>query len=261
MPTRTVNNVNYHYQEHGRGTPLVLIHGFPFDSRMWEAQLKSLSDRHRVIAPDLRGFGKSMSSDAFSIASLARDVHGLLEQIGALPCLLGGLSMGGYIALAFCREYMADLRGLALLDTRAEADTSEGKQNREKMIQTAAEKGSAGIADEMLPKLTSPHTAERRHDLVHRLRAMMQDQNPQTLQHALAAMRDREDQTTFLPSIAVPTAIVVGADDKITPPALAEKMQQAIPNAKLSVIPLAGHMSPVEAPDEVTRALRQWATS
>jgi pimeloyl-ACP methyl ester carboxylesterase len=261
MPSRTINNVGYHYQEQGRGTPLVLIHGFPFDSRMWEAQSKALSDRNRVIAPDLRGFGKSAASGAFSIAALADDVHALLAEIGALPCLLGGLSMGGYIALAFSRKYASDLKGLALLDTRSEADSSEAKQNREKMIALAGEKGSAAIAETMLPKLLSSNTIERRHDVVHRMRKMMEEQDPQTVQHALAAMRDREDQSAHLPSIAVPTAIIVGADDQITPPKLSEAMQQAIPHSTLSVIPRAGHMSPVEAPDEVNRALRTWATA
>jgi pimeloyl-ACP methyl ester carboxylesterase len=261
MPTRTVHNVNFHYHERGRGTPLVLVHGFPFDSRMWEAQLDALCDRNRVIAPDLRGFGRSSSSEPFTFASLAEDLHALLEQVGALPCLLGGLSMGGYVALAFCRKYMADLRGLALLDTRAEADDSQTRQNREKMIAAAGEKGSAAIAETMLPRLLSPHTLQRRQDLVHRMRKMIEDQNPQTLQRALAAMRDREDQTAFLPSIAVPTTIIVGADDAVTPPDIARAMNAAIPRSNLSAIPRAGHMSPVESPDEVNRALRALARS
>src|SRR5437867_3940906 len=124
-----------HFEESGRGLPVVLLHGFPLDSRVWAKQRAALNDRYRVITPDLRGFGRSKSDDPFTIESLADDVHALLKEIGALPGVLGGLSMGGYAALAYAKKYPADLRGLILVDTKAEADTPEGKQAREEMIE------------------------------------------------------------------------------------------------------------------------------
>src|SRR5215218_4015337 len=135
MPQRSVNGTTLNYLEQGTGTPLVLLHGFPLDSRIWREQIAALSDRFRVIAPDLRGFGQSKSDDAFTMQSLADDVHALLADRGALPAILGGLSMGGYVALAYAKKYPSDLRGLALIDTKAEADTPEGKQGRQKMIE------------------------------------------------------------------------------------------------------------------------------
>src|SRR5437870_4244544 len=132
-----------HYDQAGRGLPLALLHGFPLDSRVWAKQRAALADQCRVITPDLRGFGKSTSDQPFSIESQADDVHAWLKQIGALPGVLGGLSMGGYVALACAKKYPADLRGLILIDTKADADTPDGKQAREKMIDLVRQKGSA----------------------------------------------------------------------------------------------------------------------
>src|SRR6266542_306071 len=146
MPTKSINGATIPYQERGRGVPVVLVHGFPLDSGMWEAQLDALSDRYRVIAPDLRGFGQSISTEPFTIASQADDVHALLKELGALPCVLAGLSMGGYIALAFSRKYASDLRALTLIDTRSEGDTPQGKENRNKMIQLVRDNGSKAVA-------------------------------------------------------------------------------------------------------------------
>ena len=134
MPQRSVSGTTLDYEEQGTGMPLVLLHGFPLDSRIWREQLAALSDRFHVIAPDLRGFGQSKSSDTFTMESLADDVHALLADLQALPCILGGLSMGGYVALAYAKKYPTDLRGLVLIDTKAEGDTAEGKAGREKMI-------------------------------------------------------------------------------------------------------------------------------
>lgn len=258
MPTKTVNGVTFHYHDRGHGAALVLVHGFPLDSRIWEAQVESLSDRYRVIAPDLRGFGQTASTDPFTIESAADDLHMLLRSIGALPCVLGGLSMGGYIALAFARKYHSDLKGLALIDTRSEADAEKGKETRNKMIQLVREKGPAAIADEMFPKMMWEQNAKSRQDIAHKLRYIMESQKPETIANALAAMRDRQDYTASLARIEVPTLIVVGEQDAITPPAVAEAMSKQLRNPTLVVIRRAGHMAPMEQPDDVTTALRRF---
>jgi 3-oxoadipate enol-lactonase len=238
-----------HYIEKGHGLPVVLIHGFPLDSRMWQGQIEDLAGICRVIAPDLPGFGKSGSAGNFTMASAASEVRELLEKIGALPCVLGGLSMGGYVALAFAKQFPGDLKGLMLIDTRAEADSPQGKQNRQAMIELAAQKGSAAIADQMLPKLIADQSIEPA------VRAMVESCSVATIQYALAAMRDREDMTAFLPTIKVPTLVLVGAQDILTPPTLAEGMHNAIANSILAVIPGAGHLSPMERPKEVCAAI------
>ena len=265
MPTQEINGISFSFDDHGSGIPLVLLHGFPLDRRMWGEQVfgEQMADsslRGRRIALDLPGFGKSQPPVAFTIPSLARSIRELLAQLDALPCVLTGLSMGGYIALNFAREFQADLRGLILVDTRAEADTPQGKENREKMIDLVRAKGSVAIADQMQPKLLSPDTVAHRPYQVRALRHMMEAVPPQTIEHALSAMRDRPDMTEALSSIATPTLILVGDADAITPPDVAQGMQKRMPNAEMVVIAGAGHMSPMEQPAQVNRAIRNFRT-
>ena len=206
MPTLNLNNVDFHYDEAGIGGAIVLLHGFPLDNHVWREQLAHLADRHRVITIDLRGFGKTISTEPFSIASLASDVHGVLEQLGVLPCVLGGLSMGGYVALAFARLFPKDLRALMLIDTKSDADTPEARQARNDMIQIAREKGSAAIAEKMMPKMLSDDTRSNRPAVVRELQAIMNHCPALTIEHALSAMRDRDDMTPLLPTLKMPGA-------------------------------------------------------
>lgn len=258
MATRNVNGVTIFYTDRGRGTPLVLVHGFPLDWRMWEAQVAELSSRCRVIAPDLRGFGHSRSDAPFTIESQADDLHVLLDEVGALPCVLAGLSMGGYIALAHARKYGVDLRGLVLVDTKAEGDTPEQKEGRQKMIELVRTNGSKAVAEQMLPKMLSADALRNRPAVVQTLRTIMETCPPTTIENALVAMRDRPDQTPYLASISVPALIVVGEADAITPPAVAQAMQRRIPRSQLVTITGAGHMSPIEQPAQVNRPLSRF---
>jgi pimeloyl-ACP methyl ester carboxylesterase len=258
MPTQPARGVTFHYQDRGSGVPLVLVHGFPVDSRMWDAQLAELSTQCRVIAPDLRGFGQTHASDPFTMESMADDVHALLEQLGALPCVLAGLSMGGYIALAYVRKYPTDLRGLVLVDTKAEGDSAEQKAGRQKMIDLARSSGAKAIAEQMLPKMLAEETPKRRPAVAQALRGLMETCPPKTIEHALIAMRDRPDQSPNLPSIPVPTLIVVGERDAITPVPIAQSMQKQIRRAQLAVITGAGHMAPMEQPAQVNQAISRF---
>jgi pimeloyl-ACP methyl ester carboxylesterase len=257
--TQSVNGANLSYQERGAGArTVVLLHGFPLDARMWDAQIAALGDGggNRVIAPDLRGFGRSKSDTPFTIESLADDIHALLTGIGALPVVVVGLSMGGYAALAYAKKYPADLRGLVLVDTKAEADTEEGKAGRQKMIDLARREGSKAVAEQMLPKMLAKDAVEQRPQQAQALRGIMEACPPKTIEHALAAMRDRPDRSAELASIKVPTLIIVGESDAITPPPVAESMAKKIPGSQLIVIRGAGHMSPMEQPEQVNRALK-----
>ena len=261
MPQRNVRGTTLSYQDRGAGPAVVLLHGFPLDSRIWREQIAALADRFRVIAPDLRGFGESKSDDPFTLPALADDVHALLEDLGALPCVLGGLSMGGYVALAYAKKYPADLRGLMLIDTKAEADTAEGKQGREKMIDLVRKEGPKAIADQMVPKMLAGDAAGQRPQSAASLRALMEACPPKTIEHALAAMRDRPDRAGELASIEAPTLVIVGESDAITPPDVAEAMARKIPGARLVTIRGAGHMSPMEQPEQVNRAIRSFMDS
>ncbi len=260
MDTATINDVRWTYSEQGSGPALVLLHGFPLDHRVWAGQVAGLCDQYRVIAPDFPGFGQSQhpgggNVSSFTMKSLAADLHDFLDHLRALPCVLGGLSMGGYVALAFSREYPADLAGLILADTRAQGDTAEGRDGREKMAAIARKDGNRPIVEMMLPRMTAPDASRDSVQVVKHLREIMRDCPAETIALACEAMSQRDDQSTALASIPVPTLILVGEEDQITPPALAEFMQTQIPRATLAVIPSAGHMAPLEQPDSVTQAL------
>ncbi|MEA2736406.1 MAG: hypothetical protein QOE14_2857 [Humisphaera sp.] len=268
MPERNVNGTTIFFEESARagggggaGVPIVLLHGFPLDSRVWRAQRDALSDKQRVITPDLRGFGRSSSADAFTMESIADDIHALLKEIGALPAILGGLSMGGYAALAYAKKYPADLKGLLLIDTRAEADTAQGREGRQKMIDAVRAKGSSAAAEAMMPKMLAPDTPAKSPDVARELRTIMESQPPLTIENALIALRDRPDYCKDLASIPVPTLILVGESDAITPPAMAETLNKNIPKSKLVIVKNAGHMSPMEQPGQVNDAIRNFVQS
>jgi pimeloyl-ACP methyl ester carboxylesterase len=258
MATKMIRGARLNYADSGKGLPLVLMHGFPLDLRMWNAQIMELATRWRVIAPDFRGFGQSESTDPFTTESLADDVHALLEEIRTLPCVLAGLSMGGYVALAYVRKYPGDLRGLILVDTKAAGDDAQGRENRNKMIELVRSKGSTAVADQMLPKMLAQDTPRNRPAQAQALRSMMEACPPRTIENALVALRDRPDQSETLPSIPVPTLIVVGGEDAITPVSVAESMQKQIPSSRLAVIKGAGHMSPMEQPPQVNQAISRF---
>jgi pimeloyl-ACP methyl ester carboxylesterase len=247
-----------HYVDRGKGPAVVLLHGFPLDHRMWEAQIESLSARHRVIAPDFCGFGQSPPAGSFTIKSMAEDVAELIESLGAGPVTLAGLSMGGYVAIVFAMKYARLLGGLILLDTKAEGDTPETRAGRGKMIQLAREKGSAAVGEAMLPRLIPAEAMQSRPALVKQLRGMMEGTPAVTVENALAAMRDRTDQTSMLGSISVPTLVVTGEWDVITPPETCAAMAKAIPGAEFWVVKGSGHMTAMEQPEQVSGVMERF---
>lgn len=258
MPQITAAGLAIDYEERGSGPNLILIHGFPLNRQIFQSQLDGLSDRYRVITPDLPGFGRSAPSPAFTVASMADIVHSIVQELDAAPCVLGGLSMGGYIALGYVIKYPTTLRALMLIDTKAEADTPEGKENRNKMIQSVREFGASAAANAMEPKMLAPDAATGRPDLLRRVCSIMTSCSPQAIEYALLAMRDRPDYTSELPSIAVPTLVIVGEQDQITPPKVAQQMASQIRHSKVVTIHGAGHLSTMEQPDQVNRAMREF---
>ena len=248
--------------EGGDGPPVVLLHAFPLCREMWAPQ-RTLADRFRVVTPDLFGFGGSpVPAAGWTTDSMADALAALLTGIGITdPVVLGGLSMGGYVALAFARKYPDRLRGLVLADTKAEADNAWAKAGRDKMIAFARESTAAAVAEEMLPKLLGETTRARRPEVVAEVRRIASAQTVDGVAAALAALRDRPDATPALGGIRVPTLVVVGAEDTLTPPDGAKKLADAIPGAKLEVIPTAGHLSNLECPAEFTTAVRMFLAS
>jgi 3-oxoadipate enol-lactonase len=239
--------------------PVVLLHGFPFNRSLWRGQVESLSASRRVVAPDLRGHGEtSLTEGPATMEEMAEDVAALLDELKVERAVVGGLSMGGYVALAFLRAHPSRVGALVLADTRAQADTDDARRTREETAQRALSAGMEPIADAMLPKLLAPATREQRPDLAARVREMILGTRPEGAAAALRGMALRRDQTDLLETINVPTLILVGSEDAITPPSDSEAMRAKIAGARLLKIEGAGHVSNVERPGEFDRALAEF---
>ena len=245
------------YDEAGAGELVVLLHGFPLSRRMWSEQLRGLSARYRVVAPDLRGHGETPVADGVAtMEAMADDVLELVDQLGVRDrFVLGGLSMGGYVALAFARRHPERLRGLILLDTRAAADTPEAAMTRVKTAQVVLAMGVTTVVDSMLPRLFGQPALVHHLDRVQAIKSIMERTRPEGVAAALKGMACRADSRPELARISVPTLVLVGDVDVITPPAESELMARSIPGARLAVIPGAGHMAPVEEPEIVNQVL------
>ncbi len=243
--------------DQGAGLPVVFVHGFPLDHRMWQAQVAPLAAHYRVLAPDLRGFGaSSTATGAESMAEMADDLAQMLDELDVRePVVLCGLSMGGYVAWQFFRRHRALLRGLVLCDTRAAADSAEAFQARGALAARVLAEGSAVLAPAMLDRLIGPETQRGQPGLVSALAAHMNAASPAGVAAALGAMARRPDASSWLPTIDVPTLVVVGADDVISPAPEMQKLAESIPGARLLVVPGAGHLSPWEQPAVVNAAL------
>lgn len=255
MSKARVRGVEIAYDDRGSGPSVVLLHGYPFSRSMWREQVEELKQTHRVVIPDLRGHGESAVTPApATMQDMALDVAAILETLNISRATVGGLSMGGYVALAFYRLFPLRVRSLVLADTRAQADTEEGKQNRAVQAEKALKEGMEGIADALLPKLLAPETVAKRPDIVKRVREMMVKTEPEGAAAALHGMAQRQDQTAFLSRIISPTLIIVGREDSLAPLADAELMHREIGGSRLVIIEGAGHVSNIERPEEFNRA-------
>jgi 3-oxoadipate enol-lactonase len=248
------------YESQGQGTPLLFIHGFPLNRRMWEPQMQSLSHHARVLAPDLRGHGDSEPIEGpYSMDMLADDCVALLDALDIQqPAVVCGHSMGGYITLAMYRRYPERICGLILAATRAGADSPEGKAKRDKAIAQAENDGTAAIASAMLPKLMSPKTYDTKPDLVNQVDNLMTSTSVHGIVGALEGMKSRPDSTPLLSKIDVPTLIIHGEEDQLIPPQEAQSMHTAISDSTIYLTPSAGHLPNLEQPERFNQAVREF---
>lgn len=233
--------------------PIVLVHGFPLDRRVFAEVAADLATTHRVVNLDMQGFGASRSEAPFTLDDQAKAIHSTLREKGLLPCVLAGLSMGGYVALAFHRRYAGDLDGLILVDTKASADTAEAKEGRNKMAELVKKEGSPAVAAQMLPKMmgSKPDPAKKA-----KLTEIMHACPATTIANALMAMRDRPDYTPDLATMSMPLLVITGAEDAIAPVEVGRSVAKAAPTGKFVEIAGAGHMAPLEQPAAVAGAIR-----
>jgi 3-oxoadipate enol-lactonase len=253
-----VNGLRLAYGDRGREheTALLLVHGFPLDRRLWAAQVDPFANMTRVISPDLRGHGRSqVVPGPFTMEQHADDLAALLDHLKVRQTVVAGLSMGGYVAFAFWRRYPKRVRGLILADTRAEPDGAAARAGRDAAMVTVQQMGAAAYADEMLPRLLAPaNLADAK--IAGAALKMMAEQPVEGIIGALGGLRDRTDSRDTLPTITVPTLVIAGDVDVITPPTDARALTAAIPGARLVVIPKAGHLSPLENPRAFNAAVR-----
>jgi pimeloyl-ACP methyl ester carboxylesterase len=243
------------YEFYGTGKPLVLIHAFPFDGRMWSGTAQALVGHCRVIVPDMPGFGEStLGSGDRSIAGMADDVAVILDNLGIERVTVGGLSMGGYVALAFAARYPARLERLILADTRAAADSDVVRAGRADALALVAKQGVEALVERQVAALLSPAASE---DLREQVRNLGK-QTPKGVSAGLRALRDRPDRQAELTSIACPTLVIVGKEDKISPSAEMSALASAISGARLVEIPGAGHLSNLENPNDFVAALKHF---
>ncbi len=247
-------------RDEGQGDVLLFVHGFPLDHSMWNAQVDHFAPTHRCLAVDLAGFGKSdISSGTLTMGEMADDLALLLATLQiSSPVTLCGLSMGGYVAWQFWKRYPAFLSALILCDTRAIADTPEGREGRLKTADRVEAEGPSFLAEEMLPKLYSKKTQTARPELIQATRTLIESNSAAGIAAAARGMAARPDVTSWLPEIEVPALLITGEDDAISPPSEMAGIATAIPDAEHVVIPNAGHMAPQEQPEATNAAIARF---
>jgi 3-oxoadipate enol-lactonase len=255
-----LNRIALSTTDDGRGLPLVFLHGFPLSRGAWRKQIEVFRASYRVIAPDLRGVGDSgMQPGPATMAQCAADVRALLRQLSTGPVVLIGHSMGGYVALAFARQFPDMLRGLVLVGTRQGPDTVEGAAGRRETAGKVQEMGVHVVIDAMVPRMLAAGNQDA--SMHEQVRGLMTSSTPAGVIGALLGMAERPDSTSLLAKISVPTLVITGADDVLIPSSESEKLAQAIQGAQLAVIPRAGHLVAFEQPDEFNRVLQAWLNS
>ena len=254
-----ISNVPMTYSEHGDGDPIVLLHAFPLNGRMWEPQVQALKDNYRIILPDYPGFGESPHPPAQpDMRYYAEGVHGLLDKLELDRVVLGGLSMGGYVAFACLRLFPERISALVLANTRPDPDSEEIRENRRDMARRVREEGAKVLVEMQMERLLSPNTLENNEEVVNKVRDMILESTPEGVVAALGAMRDRPDSGPLLPKITVPTLVIGGEEDAISSPEVMGALASEIPDSRYRTISGAAHLSNLEAPREFNDALEDF---
>jgi pimeloyl-ACP methyl ester carboxylesterase len=244
------------YDVQGEGPPVLFLHAFPLGLAMWDVQAAALRAQHQVIRFDARGFGASPPGDGMlTMERIADDAAALLDHLGIGQAVVCGLSMGGYAAFAMVRRHADRLRGLVLADTKAPADTPEGRAGRAALAETVLREGAEAAAGAFLPKLLGETTRRDRPQVTARVREIILANPPRGIADALAGLAARADSTATLREIRMPALVLCGEEDALTPPADAEALHRGIGGSRIVLIPRAGHLANLEDPDGFNRAL------
>jgi len=260
VPAIKVGDVNLNFVERGNGTPLLLVHGYPLDHSMWRGQLDGLADGCRVIAPDLRGFGgSSVTPGVATMVQMADDLAKLLDALQIKePIVFCGLSMGGYVAWQFALRHRQRLAKLILCDTKAVADSADAAAGRRKTADQVLAKGAGVAAEALLAKLFAPETPKQQPQIVEATKQVILRTTPEGIAAALLGMAERPDVSGRLGEIDVTALVICGQHDAISPPAEMKEIAAKLPRGRFVEIAGAGHMAPLEQPDKVNAAIREF---
>ncbi|WP_339730157.1 alpha/beta fold hydrolase [uncultured Gimesia sp.] len=260
---QTVNGIKMKVLVEGSGPPLLLVHGFPLNHRMWQSQIEYFKNEFTVLAPDLRGFGATeITRGTVTMKQHAEDLHMLLNELNVEePVIFCGLSMGGYIAWEFWKHFPDSLRALILCDTRDGSDTEAGINNRLKMIDLVMKHGPESISSSMIPNLISESSHQNYPDIAKNLIQMIESTDREGIAASQRGMAERNDFSEELRGIQIPTLCIVGSEDQLTPPDVMKTMSSQIPNSKYTQISGVGHMAPMEAPAEVNQEFHHFLVS
>jgi pimeloyl-ACP methyl ester carboxylesterase len=259
MANGRISGVAMSYRELGEGPadPLVLLHAFPLNGRMFEGQMEAFSGERRVIAPDYPGFGRSPRTPAQpDVRYYAGCVRNLLDRLELERVVLGGVSMGGYVAFECMKLFPERASGLVLANTRPDPDSEEARESRKEMARRVAQEGVGVLIELQMERLLAPDTLQNDPGVVEAVKTMIMESSPDGVVAALGAMRERPDSTEFLNEIKAPTLVVGGEEDAISSPEVMAEMAEKIPNSRHATIPSAGHLSNMEAPDDFNAALK-----
>lgn len=251
MTTVNVNGINLAYTRRGKGTPLVLIHGFPLDSSSWNEIAPLLEDKFDLILPDLRGFGQSATVESqYTVSDMADDIAGLLDYLEIEKAAIAGHSMGGYVALAFAKKYLNRVSGLGLISSQAPADPPDRKEGRYKTASDVAEKGVSVVVEAMTPKLSVDERVQKF------VRGVIEKQSKPAVIGALKAMAEREDSTSLLSSFNFPVVVIHGDADALIPVDRAREIKTSLSSAELVELKGSGHMPMMESAKETAEGLK-----
>lgn len=255
----TINNLKIYYNDIGQGTvPVIFLHGFPFDKSMWNEQLEALKSTHRLIAVDIRGFGKSIDEkSALNIELFTEDLILLMEELNIERAIICGLSMGGYIALDAIKRFPERFDALILCDTQCIADSSEAKAKRD-TIEEIKNDGSAAFKNKFIKSIFYSETLKNKLSLVDELRMVVNANSDKVIKAGLLALANRSETCSVLENIKVPTLIICGREDEVTPLAQSESMHKNIEKSTLRIIEKSGHVSNLERPSEFNKYLNDF---
>jgi pimeloyl-ACP methyl ester carboxylesterase len=253
-----INGIEIGYDDIGTGLPVLFAHAFPLNRTMWAPQVSALVERCRCVTPDFRGFGESTAQGPYTMAQYADDLAALLDHLRIDQVVLAGCSMGGYVAFAFWSRHPKLVRALVLADTRAGADTDEGRGRRRQLIEVARTEGSVAVANLQIASLVGKTTREKQPDTYDGVHRVMAQAKPDAIVGALEAMMSRPDSTALLATISVPTLIVVGEEDVPTPVKESRAMHSQIPGSRLEIIAHAGHLANMERPAAFNHVLTEF---